>query len=290
MSFDVGQFLEELKASPVFILLGLFVVLLSSLITISSGVALLVKFYRSTLGYKQVLLGNLSRLAAGVSISYFQAILGPHVFEKTADGRREHVFVNEYFYVQAITNSEGTVIVFSVTTRTRHFNPSLTMGPYSLTGEIIRIRLGRTKFADIDAFAKPSKLFCSLGARRFQYYEERYFGNPGNYQVFLFAINDAGYRGHAFISPRSELSIDDPQVKEFRQDAVINTYTITAPFRSSDDLKGFWVGPDHDQVRIVDGYAGVSRRELRRLRKIFWEMSPYEYFKKYPKPRRDGRW
>jgi hypothetical protein len=109
---------------------------------------------------------------------------------------------------------------------------------------------------------------------QFPYFEESYFGNPANYQTFIFAINDAGYIHHPLISGREEPSIDDPNVKEFRREAVINTYTITAPNASGEDLKGFWFGPNYNQVRIVDGYAGVSGRELRRLRKTFLKMQP----------------
>lgn len=290
MSIYLHQILEQIKASPWFVLLGIFLVLLSAVITISTGISILIRFYKSTLGYKSVSRNNLSRLAAGVSIDYFKSILGPHVFQKTVDDRREHVFVDKYFYVQAITNADGSVLTFSVTSRIRRFNPALTLGPYSLTGEVVRVRLGKTRFAEIDLLAKPSKLFCALGARRFCYYEEYYFGNPGNYQAFIFAINDAGYRNHPFISGKTAPSLDNPQVQEFRREAIINTYTITAPFVSSENLEGFRVGADYDQVRIVDGYAGVNRRELRRLRKIFWGMTPYEYFKKNPVPRRDGRW
>ena len=242
MSLDVAQLLDKLKASPAFILLGVFVVLLSSLITISSGVSLLINLYGSTIGRKRLLLRNLRRLSAGVNIGYFESILGPPAFAKTSEPRREYVFINRDFYVQAITDLEGAVIGFSLTTRRKHFNPGLTLGPYSLTGEGRTIRLGRTKFAEIDGFAKPSKLSCSLGARRFDYHEEFYFGNPGNYQSFIFAINDAGYRSHPYISPEWELSVDDPRVKAFRRDAIINTYTITAPHISAENLGGFRLG------------------------------------------------
>lgn len=287
MSFDLGQLLEKLKASPVFVLLTLLGVLFSSLITISTFSSTLF----SRLKHKRILLNKLDRLSAGVNIDYFQTVLGdPPVFKTTADQRCEHIFVNRYFYVQAITNMEDSVIVFSVTTRTRHFNPILTLGPYSPTDESLSVRLGRTTFAETDVLVKSPKLSCSIGVHSFHYSEESYFGNPANYQTFIFAINDAGFmHHHPPISGREELSIDDPSVKEFRREAVVNTYTITAPSASGKDLKGFWCGPNYNEVRILDGYAGVSRRELRRLRKAFLKMQPNEY-DTTRKPRSDGRW
>jgi hypothetical protein len=280
--------LHDLRAAPVIVLLGLFVVLLSSLITISTGTSILIKWYHSTLGRKRALAKSLGRLYAGVSIGYFQNILGPAAFERRADSFLEYVFVNPLFYVQAISK-ERTVVSFSVTTRKGWFNPTLTLGPYSLTGEVVSVRLGKTRFAEIDSFAKPKEIGCSVGARRFEYHEEFYFGNPGKYQEFVFSVNDAGFRHHPFISSLAPLSLGDPAVESFRREAVINTYTIIAPLVSANDLKGISRGPSYDQVRVLDGYAGVSEREVRRLRRLFRTASPYQYFTTR-KPRIDGRW
>jgi hypothetical protein len=281
----LGKLLQDLKAAPVIVLLGLFVVLLSSLITISTGTSILIKWYHSTLGRKRALAKSLNRLSAGVSIGYFQNILGPAAFERTVNSLFEHVFVNPLFYVQAISK-ERTVVSFSVTTRRRWFNPALKLGPYSLTGEVVSVRLGKTRFAEMDSFAKPKEIGCSVGRRRFEYHEEFYFGNPGNYQEFVLSVNDAGFRHHPFISSLAPLSLDDPAVESFRREAVINTYTITAPLVSANDLKGISRGPSYDQVRVLDGYAGVSKGELRRLKRLFLTTSPYQYFTSR-KPRMD---
>jgi hypothetical protein len=141
----------------------------------------------------------------------------------------------------------------------------------------------------MDSIGKPKEIGCSVGARRFEYHEEFYFGNPGKYQEFAFSVNDAGFRHHPFISGLAPLSLDDPAVELFRREAVINTYTITAPLVSANDLKGISRGPDYDRVRVLDGHAGVSRRELRRLKKLFRDTSPYKYFATR-RSRMDGRW
>lgn len=179
------------------------------------------------------------------------------------------------------------MLLYSVTTRRKNFSPTLLLGPYTLDNRCLEIRLGRTRFVEIESFAKPERIRSTLGARRFYYYEEYYFGNPAKYQTFLFGIGDAGYshRDHPGIPALLSEGIDDPAIREFRQDAVINTYAITAPLLIPEDLlKGFWFGADHDQVRVIDPPARLSRRERRRLKRVF-EMGPYEYFKKNPRPR-----
>ncbi len=247
---------------------------------------MLAKWHRATIGFKRVLRRQILQLSAGVNIAHFQAVLGPQMFARTISARREHVFVNKYSYIQAITDLDGSVTAFSVTTRKSNFNPILVLGPFSITGEVLQIRLGKTKFAEIESFAKPGGIVSSLGARRIHYYEDYYFGNPGNYQTFIFGINDAGYldHGHPPTPYQPALSVKDAEVKEFRERSVINTYTITAPLLSAKDAGGgFWFGPDYDQVRIVEGVSKrIGKRELRRLRRIV-EMGPYEYFKKIPR-------
>jgi hypothetical protein len=234
-SLGVGPLLDQLRNSPVIILLGVLVVLLSSLITITGGISVLYKFYRSSLGYKRARRLDLRRLSAGVNINYFREILGSPVFVNVKEDKRESVFVNKHFYVQAIADLTESVLAFSVTTRSSRFNPVLKLGPYSASREVLHVRLGRTKFAALDSFAKLTSIFSSLGARRFHYHEEYYFGNPGDYQTFIFGVNDAGCcpwsgfgRWGSALRPRPTVSdgwnnIEEPEVQSFRREAVINT-------------------------------------------------------------------
>ena len=286
---SLHQILQHLQglSSPLFLFLSALVLMFASLTKLSNGISILARLYRSSIGFKRNLHGQLSRLAAGVHIRYFEAILGPSAFCRTKREHREHTFVNKYCYVQAITDPEGTVLLYSVTTRRSDFRPTLVLGPYSLDNRSLKIRLGRTRFAEIEPFAKPQKVRSTVGARRFYYYEEYYFGNPAKYQTFLFGIGDAGYshRDHPGIPVVCSKAIGEPAIREFRQNAVINTYTVTASLLIAEDLlKGFWFGADHDQVRVIDPPIRPSRRELRRLKRVF-ERGPYEYFKENPKPR-----
>jgi hypothetical protein len=260
MNPSLQDVLKELKSSPLFILFSLFIVLLSSLLTISTSFALIVRFYRRTIGYKRSLYKDLSRLAAGVSIEFFQSILGPHVFKRQKNDMTEYLFANNSFYVQAITNRDDSVAAFFVTTRKGIFHPILILGPYSLNQKSVLAQLGKTRFISLDEKfgCGPSSVFYTIGARRFSYYETWYFGNPGNYQTFIFGFNDAGY-GDFFcpglpIVKQGDISAGDPDVIQFRRRTIMNTYGVTAPLAPDDILNTFWVGADLDRVRVLAGY------------------------------------
>jgi len=179
------------------------------------------------------------------------------------------------------------VLAFSITTRNKRFNPTLTLGPYSIDNQLVRIRLGKTRFAELTSLARPSSISSSLGARRFHYYEEYYFGNPGKYQTYVFALNDAGCdpweRWDAWDHPKISdgwTSIDDPEVAAFRRTAAINTYAVIGPHISPENLNAFVFGPNYDQVRILDQQNPTSWRERRRMRKVM-NMGPYQWAKRW---------
>jgi hypothetical protein len=250
MGEDVAQIVTELKTAPLIILLSIFIVLLSSLLTIANSFSLLSGLYTRTVGRKRAQLAKLARLAAGVNIAFFENFLGPPAFVRKIPIGREHVFVHRNFYVQGITDEDNSVIAFFVTTRKANFNPTLTLFP-------VRIKLGKTRFQALDTLGKPDECSYSEGARGFSYYETRFLGNPGHYQTFFFALNDAGYYSDYYkYIPSSmqgdHLSADQPEVAEFRSDACVNTYGITAPHFEAGDLKGvISIGPNVDQVRIL---------------------------------------
>lgn len=110
----------------------------------------------------------------------------------------------------------------------------------------------------------------AVGARRFGYAESFYFGNPGNYQSYLLAYNDAGVG--EFSLPRLLPSIatgdlldkdqqaahsgptemDAKDAIDFSRDLVINTVAVIDQFDSPDSVIGFVsVGVDADTVRKV---------------------------------------
>lgn len=73
-----------------------------------------------------------------------------------------------------------------LTTSSRLFRPRVSIGPH-------RITLGKTPLAALPSpNVENSGPWFELGARRFSYAEEHYFGNPGGYLRWAVGMSDAG--------------------------------------------------------------------------------------------------
>lgn len=249
------KIVNKLKKSYVAILMGLFLLLLSSAITISQGTALLKEYYYDTLGHKKKLINDIYKLAPSTNIGYFERILGNPVFvnEKTDEKntkeptQKEYIFINDYFYVQAITGKNEKVLAYSVTGEDLVFN--IWSGIKN-----IDLKLGKSTFEVVDD--KPEKIELYCGARRGGYSEEYYFGNPGNYQTYIFSLNDinGGFPQMCLEDVgTNNVSLENEEVRKLRKEQVINTFTITSPGISGKDLL-FGQGPDMDQVRILNRF------------------------------------
>jgi len=258
---------KRFKKNNLFILIGVLLILLSSVITITQGFSAIKEQYEKSIGYKGKLLENISQLSADVHIGYFTEILGNPVFVNNYDERihidqesiktnlTEYIFVNKYYFVQALTDSQGKVVVYTVTTRKADFNPKFK-----------EIELGKTKFKDLGQ-AVDGNIISYLGAHNFYYHETYWGANPGNYQTSIYALNGAGYAGleeelesytvlPPFKKSGEKILLTDPEIKKFRNNATINTYGVSAPqvfFRENfrENLNDFRFGPDYNQIRIL---------------------------------------
>jgi hypothetical protein len=138
------------------------------------------------------------------------------------------------------------VVAYSITTTSRFFRPKIYVGS-QLSSRRYKIRLGRTCFSEISQ--NPAKWACWLGARRYGYIEEHYFGNPGGYQTWHCGVSDVGYQKHSalpFDGSGRDLS---SEAEQFRSRSSINSIVIagmTAP-----DLQLMETGPPLDQVRLL---------------------------------------
>ncbi len=190
----------------------------------------------------------------------------------------EYVFINNLCYITAITDKNGKIISYSVTTRSKDFNPELR--PY----QELSVTLARTKFSELpDAFEKNE---VNVGAHNFHYQETYYFGNPGNYLTYIFSINDAGYveiNTNEYPTILDDLILNDPQkLKKFRENSYINTYTVTDVFFTSEQINKISSGPWlTGQVGIVDKNANVVNRNtlVNNLKKLA-PGANIDYFKK----------
>jgi hypothetical protein len=255
--------------------------------------------YRKTLGRRHVAYRRLSRLGTNAQLSFFTAVLGePPAMRRTIDamvtrlaeeGHRslrqvsfvECVYIDRWFFVQTLTDSDDAVMAFSVTSRKPRFRPRLLSpgGTASPSHSFFRrrrphsfkpffdIHLNKSRFEQLP---EPGRVVAFLGARRAGYMEGHWFGNPGHHQWYAFAMNDAapssgGAPGVGTIfevgrgagevkwgfDPVSDPTFEKvPGVAAFRSRATINTYTVIGGWLSIDDYPTTY-GPDADRVRTI---------------------------------------
>lgn len=217
---------------------------------------------------------RLVKLANEVQVNYFIKILGDPVFINYAKDRtqKEYIFVDKRFYLQAVTNSDDKVLAYSVTTRLKDFNPKVWAVPNEQKTPVV---LGRTSLEELASinYGGPRKCYGFIGNTTPSFYfEEYYYGNPGNYQTYLFGLNDAGYWdwqavGLEQINEAKLLERDIyHDVKErtipvnlydcgsipnkLRKDLSINTTMVVGPFIDPKEIK-FNLGINRNQVRLL---------------------------------------
>lgn len=244
-----------------------------------------VRFVDRTLGRRRALGRLVEQLTNAVRIEYITGVLGPSKFRRSQDDLIEDVFVTEYCYVQTLSVPDGTVQRLAVTTTDSRFRPEFWLGlPGSWPSA--RFRLGETRFGDVDLTATWR---VSRGARRFQYWEKYYLGNPGGYRTYVLAISDAGIgttgdlrlilpgiaggnggnsTDEAFPADDGESLVTQADWQEFRRTSLIDTFVISA----DDDLatEG-WLGADYDLVRLLPPSRWqrkrIERNAIREIRR-----------------------
>lgn len=177
---------------------------------------------------------RLKKLSPEVQITYFGELLGKPIFKNFSIDRDqiEYVFVDDDYYVQAVTNPDAMVLAYSVTTRTSDFFPIY-------DDKTIKIILGKTSLRDATpanlSGQKPLSCYAFFtGATAPSYYFERYyFGKP--YITYLFGINQAGIFDFKNFSSLNNNPIADEQGKtanfgcandESREKTPFNTYMV----------------------------------------------------------------
>jgi len=204
---------------------------------------------------------TLAKLAPSTTIEYFTSLLGAPQFRSTNGKMREYIYVHAKYYVQAIADMEGTVQAFTVTSRSRKFNPVFDLEVLTGSNLDFAVELHKTKFADLDAV--PAHVYSGFGARRVWYHESYYFGNPGNYLTYIVAHADAGGFMPDGASPVNDLNVAihtkkdwlglDPAVEAFRQRCPINTFGIASMGYDIDaEWQSIHIGADYDTVRLLD--------------------------------------
>ncbi len=238
------------------------------MLTLFDGGQKLYRYYIETIKYKENLNTRISSLSAGLDIDYFTEMIDFRpAFKNQYDNYQEYIYVHELFYIQAITDQNNKVLMYSVTTRDYSFNPKLVLDEMSQDNKKFVVILGQSTFGDVEDYL-PESISAGYGARRAWYHEKYYFGNPGLYQNYIIAYNDAGVgsiEDFTILSfdtldqyNRTEASIS-PDIKKIRNHIIVNTYSIGNQL-GIDGFSAFQFGPDLDQVRLLKLIPKSRRR------------------------------
>ncbi len=238
-------------------------VVAGGIVTIDSAIRIVSTIGAKTVGRRRSALARLRRLATHVHVDYFNAVLGPPIFTRADDPNNvEQVWVDPYYFVQAFSNADGQVSIYSVTSRSPKFRPDVPFpnegnywGKASATPDV-QAKLHVSTLASVGH--TPVRIISDTGSRRAWYTEVYYFGNPSNYQSVALSVSDAApsigawhCKARLDIEPATHKDYSSPTLTEFRREAIPNTYTISGPLvhlEQSEALNVF--GADADDVRV----------------------------------------
>lgn len=275
---------EKLANNIFVVLIWMFVVFISSTLTIIEGISLAKKTANNTIFLRNTHYQMLEEVRVNKDISSFISILGQPVLKEKNETYVKYTFENIDFYLTALTDNQDRVVSLAVTSKTKNFKPSFELPGYKVNGYLGKITLNETNFSDIHpTIEKPlidyiedesleemkqlnfmyqtnPSCFLQIGVRRFRYFEGSYLGNPSNYQTIYYGINDAGYM-EDYPMPENDdlwyiLGTEECQlIDDNFRNSKVNTFAITAPHEFwessvSTESADLIFGPDLDQVRV----------------------------------------
>lgn len=203
---------------------------------------------------------------------------------KDENNFEEHVFINNLSVITAIVDNDDKVIAFSVTTLDRNFLPEV-----SVNGSSLNFKLGVVSFDELREELSEPIVYGVCGANWF-YYSERYrMGRMGNYQDYIFGINENGlldffdeHPGCGYININEEFR-DEERMNEFRKNALPNTIIITSPFSNSKELsetfKDFVYGPELTQMNLIS--KNIKKMNAQSLNESIKKLYPDSNIRKF---------
>lgn len=247
---------------------------------------------------------NFGLLGPNVRPDYVQALFGEPAFEAKADVDLRD-YEEEFLLTERVwkLGEDGYLVTwsndlqvraYSITTRDKGFKPKIRIGAeWGSNGTAVHVTLGRTRLKDIGAGTdwNPEEIASWKGARRAEYYETYYAGNPGHYSRWACGVSQAGYAPHspgavdrlgpedpeggrsAFLSwdSRSSLTPEErDSLDRFRDRATVNSLMVIASGTPPILPVLPRSGPDLDVVRTLIKAPGLLgkwklRRQLRKL-------------------------
>lgn len=267
--------------------------------------------FRRTVGRKWDLYTRLRRLGVGAQLNFFVSVIGePPALRQTItmdmpdwsasplDGDDppmiltsflRSTFVDPLFYLVTISDTDETVVGFSLTTRRRRFAPTFYVPRSPIARRrvvarlrpsdpsaywLARIRLGRSTFADASPPKAGVPQIQIVDGAHVRYYSEAWsFGNPGYYLTYVFTNSSASGVGRFAAemrpiewSDQQDVLLSDgagnflvdqggeyqlqPWIAMIRGHARVNTVTVLGEPLTIERWPGTF-GPHGDEVRCL---------------------------------------
>jgi hypothetical protein len=260
------------KRNPTVVVLSLAAVLVAAVITLVGAGGSIIDWYERTFRWRQAEYARLEGLRAGFTLAQFERTLGNPLFARPTPkgGLVESTFRGRDYWAQAVSNRQGTVLLYAVTSCSADFTPRFALPVY---GRNVSVTLNRSTFAAVlphDELSRERADYFASGASGDTYYYDEWYGaNPGFYKEFAWGVNDAcpDWFPEQKALERKGLLPDyplrqwngyvaegGPSVARFRANVAVNTYAETAPLVDFPKLGGgLHIGADRILIRTVTG-------------------------------------
>lgn len=285
------RFVDRLKRSPFLVLFFFASLTVSACVVLVDAGIRVHRWYGNTYEWRDREYAKLTNLKAGFALARFRESLGSPVFSRPvasiaprpiqgpallgfsrarpAQGLTESSFRGPGYWVQAISDPNGMVVAYAVTSCDPDFRPTFS-APY----EAFKATLNVSTFAQVIPWRRTEGLishyFPSGATANSSFFDFLYGGNPLDYKSFAWGLNDAcegwfdryeGFFDRGLIPLRTgqwweyhgRTREGGREVRRFRAAVRINTYAETAPARWDVDLSRsrFQVGVDRILVRTL---------------------------------------
>lgn len=223
------------------------------------------EYYRRTLGSRRDITKRFNKLACGVTDQYVHELFGAPIFQRDLGselGFIERIYWTPHAWLVLWFSEQNSVQLISITVT----DPCFQFKTAWLTIDQLKVTLGQSRFSHVTRDASGHSL--RIAARKGEYAESYYFGNPGHYAFYILSYNMDGpgvIAADAAVSegitlwqdgdfrskdaPTSLVPSVRPNLEALRAGTTINTITIGAPLLHPTDMARDWIGVDHDTVR-----------------------------------------
>lgn len=190
---------------------------------------------------------SLVLLNTGVSIQHVKSVFGSPIVESHEKNKKlsEYVYSFKRFYLQVVFNNDNEVVFFAVTSKDKDFHPTV---PY------LNQSLGETFYALSEHYSENQANYSS---KFFEYNENIYLGNVGNYRNVYLAFNPAGIDYDDIeMLPFDEMPNPSDEISDrFRRQSYPNTYGVGKILGGRDDNETiFGVGIEFYTSRDLPEY------------------------------------